>query len=89
MDNLEIFQGYHEKYKGTLVVDYFYNVVLLRGMILDQEDDYYYDLLKYGKKKSTWYSAVGRIIFLKDYLPKEDYDSLVTGWNYNNETKAI
>jgi len=89
MDNLTIFQGYHEKYKGTLVIDYCYNVVLMRGMRLDLEDDYYYDLLKWGKKKSTLYSAVGRIIFLKDHLPKDDYDSLVSVWNLNNEEKAI
>jgi hypothetical protein len=87
MDNLTIFKGYHEKYKGTLVLDHF-KVCLFRGMIFDEEDDYYYDLLEYAKKKSYWMSGVGRIIFLKDVFSKEEYEYLRDTWNYNNDEKA-
>lgn len=88
MDNLEIFQGYDKKYKGTLVVDHF-DVVLFKGMILDQEDDYYYDLLKYREEKSYWLSGVGGVIFLKDVLEEDRYNYLRDVWNYNNADKAI
>jgi hypothetical protein len=88
MDNLEIFKGYDSEYKGTLVLEHF-NVVLFKGMILDQEDDYYYDLLKEREEKSYWMSGVGRIVFLKSVLDADDYSYLVQVWNYNNEEKAI
>lgn len=74
-----------EPYKNTLVLDFF-DVVRLVDVI-DGGDDYYwvYDTLN-GLKQS---SCVTGWIPLKGKLNDDEYNHLVSIWNYNNIIKVI
>ena len=75
-------------YKNTLVLEY-NRLMLFKGVELNFCDDYYFMLIEERTNETIYFSAVGRLIFLKKSLPQEDYDYLKLVWNNNNREQAI
>jgi hypothetical protein len=74
-----------EKYKNTLVLNYFEVVRLVD--VVNGDDDYYwvYDTSKgilHSSCVCGWYA-------LKGVLPDNEYERLVKVWNLNNDEKAV
>jgi hypothetical protein len=81
-DNPRTILAEYQKYKNTLILDGLFGVALFKDIILDDPEDHYY-VLRGSKVSEYKASCVGRLIFLKDSLKKEDYDELVRVWNLN------
>ena len=81
MATLEELQKETDKYKDTLVIDFF-RIKLFRRIIEDP-DDFYYEFVDY-KGCVSLLSCVGSFIPLIDCLSKKQYNYLVNIWNLNN-----
>ena len=72
-DNLTIFKGEYEKYKGQHVIS---NDTVYRFIgIVDDEEDYYYCL--YDGRKLRLHSCVGVIVPLKGFILDKHYNEFV------------
>lgn len=74
------------KYKDTLVLDFF-NVVLFKRVVEDPED-FYYEYVEGHTGKTILSSCVGWFIPLVDRLDKRQYNYLADVWNLNNIDQA-
>jgi hypothetical protein len=82
MTTLKELQEETDKYKDTLVLDFF-EVKLFR-QIVEDPDDFYYEFVDLRGKISLS-SCVGWIMPLIDRLDKEQYNYLAQIWNLNND----
>jgi hypothetical protein len=82
MATLEELQKETDKYKNTLVLDFF--EVKVFKEIIDDTEDYYYVYMGWRGNKSLC-SCVGWFIPLIDRLDKDQYNYLARIWNGNNE----
>jgi len=72
-DNLTIFKGEYEKYKGQHVIS---NDTVYRFIgIVDDREDYYYCL--YDGRKFRLHSCVGVIVPLKGFIQDKHYNEFV------------
>lgn len=74
-------------YQNTLVLIY-ENMVLLKDVVFDKEDDHFDWVISYNGDKIVHHSCVAKFIPLMGYISNEDYDYLVRVWNLNNKNKA-
>ncbi len=78
------------KYKNTLVIGDLMDIVRLVGVIEETDDFYWlYDKGKYNKVEISYSSCVGGWIPLKGFVPKKDYDRMVSIWNLNTPVEAL
>jgi hypothetical protein len=72
-DNLTIFKGEYEKYKGQHLIsgDKVYRFI----GIVDDKEDYYYCL--YDGRQFRLHSCVGRLVPLKGYIEEKHYNEFV------------
>lgn len=70
IDNLTIFKGEYEKYKGQHVISS--NTVYRFIGIVDDEEDYYYCF--YDGRKLYLHSCVGTFVPLKGFIQDKHYD---------------
>jgi len=81
MTTLKELQEETDKYKDTLVIDFF--KIRLFRQIIEDPDDFYYKLVSY-KGRVSLLSCVGSFIPLIDSLSKKQYNYLANIWNLNN-----
>jgi hypothetical protein len=84
-DNWTILTKEFNQHQGELVLDGFQVVELID--LIDGEEDYYW-IFNNGRGIQGL-SCVGRVIFLKDSLPEEEYNYLRSTFDYNNIYQGI
>lgn len=86
-DNYSYLKRKLQAFKDTLVLDSGGELFMLLDIDFDQEDDIYYILLDQNNEKLL-HSACGRITPLIYYLPVDDYNCILSSWEYRHKDKG-